>query len=100
MRTIRFLALAALIPFAAGCTTAFVPSGVNMVSVDDVNFSEVSSMKRGEACATTILGLFTQGEAMLTSAARNGGISRVEMIEHKLSANPFFSQQCVIVFGR
>ena len=100
MRTTRFLALAALMPLAAGCTTAFVPSGVNLVSVDDVNFAEVANMKRGEACATTILGIFTQGEAMLTTAARNGGISRVELIEHKISANPLFAQQCVIVFGR
>lgn len=99
MRRIRMLALAAIIPLTAACTTAFVPSSGNMVAIDQVDFTTIGNMKRGEACATTILGIFTQGDAMITTAARNAGISTVEIVEHKVSANPLFAQQCIIVFG-
>lgn len=100
MRNIRLLTLAALIPLAAGCTTAFIPSGTNIANLSTVDFSAVDQMRRGEACATTILGIFTQGDAMITTAARSAGIRTVEIVEHKVSANPFYAQQCVIVFGR
>lgn len=100
MRNIRPWALAALIPLLAGCTTAFVPSGTNIANLATVDFSTVDDMRRGEACSTTILGIFTQGDAMITTAAENGGISHVDIVEHKVSMNPFYSKQCVIVFGR
>lgn len=100
MRTFRLLLLAATLPLTAGCTTAFVPSSGNMATLDDVDFSQIATMRRGESCATTILGVFTQGEAMITTAAQNAGISKVELVEHKVSANPLYAQQCVIVFGR
>jgi hypothetical protein len=100
MRKIRWALLGTAIPLLSACTAAFVPASINTVDLTNLNFAEVDNMRRGEACATTILGLFTDGEAMITSAARNARISKVEVIEHKVSGNPLFSRQCVIVFGR
>jgi hypothetical protein len=100
MRKIQLAVIGILIPLCSACTAAFAPATMNTVSLNDLNFAEVENMRRGEACATTILGLFTDGEAMVTTAARNGRISRVEVVEHKVSGNPLFSRQCVIVFGR
>ena len=96
----RLFAVAASLPLVAGCTAAFVPSSINTTELANVNFTEVQNMRRGESCSTTILGLYTDGEAMVTSAARSAGISRVSVVEHKLSSNPLFARQCVIVFGR
>lgn len=100
MKRMRVMVLATLVPLLAGCTTAFAPTSMNVADLANVDFSNVQTMKQGESCATTILGLFTDGEAMVTTAARLGGISKVEVVEHKFSGNPLFSKQCVIVFGR
>lgn len=100
MQKSQVIGLAFTASILSGCATAFVPSSVNTTNLESVNFADVETMRRGESCATTILGLFTQGDALVTDAAANGGISQVEIVEHKLSANLLFSQQCVIVFGR
>lgn len=101
MRTARILMLAAAIPILmAGCVTAYVPTSTNMTSLEDVDFTEIGSMRRGEACATTWLGLFTQGDAMTTTAAQEAGIRTIQVVEHKISANIIFTKQCAIVFGR
>lgn len=100
MLKVRLLVTASLLPLVAGCTAAFVPSSINTTDLATVNFSDVQNMRRGEACSTTILSLFTQGEALVTAAARNANISRVAVVEHKISTNPLIARQCVIVFGR
>lgn len=41
--------------------------------------------KNGEACATSILGLVTTGDASVASAAKAGGITKVSTVDHKFT---------------
>lgn len=98
LRAARLLLVAPVLLLNA-CASGFVASGVNATNVATVDFSKVNRMKRGEACATTVLGLFTTGEAITTEAAKAGDISKVALLEHKFSGSPPFTKQCVIAFG-
>ncbi|MFN2533423.1 MAG: TRL domain-containing protein [Pyrinomonadaceae bacterium] len=57
-------------------------------------------MKQGESCATTYLGLFTDGSALISDAAKAGGLRKVDLVEYKMSSNPLFSRQCAVVYGQ
>lgn len=98
----RFLALA-LVPAVLtlnACVSGFPANGMNNANLQAVDFSRVGQMKRGESCATTILGLFTNGSSLISDAAKAGGLKKVELVEYRGSANPLFSKQCAIVFGQ
>jgi hypothetical protein len=84
----------------SACNTAFVSNGMNTANLQTVDFARLNQMKSGESCATTILGLFTDGSAMISDAAKSGGLRRVDLVEYKISANPLFSKQCAIVYGQ
>jgi hypothetical protein len=57
--------------------------------------------KRGEACATSILGLVTTGDASVATAAKNGGISKVASVDHQFqNMLGFYSKYCVVVSGQ
>lgn len=84
---------------STGCYSGFGANGMNTSDLQAVDFTKVSQMKRGESCATTLLSLFTEGSALITDAAKVGGIKKVQLVEYKASSNPLFSKQCTIVFG-
>ena len=101
MRT-RFLVVALLpaVLVLNACGAVFATNGMNTSDLQTVDFSKLGQMKRGESCATTILGLFTDGSSLISDAARSGGLRKVDLVEYKFSANPLFSKQCAIVFGQ
>jgi hypothetical protein len=84
----------------SACSSAFMSNGMNTANLQTVDFGRISQMKSGESCATTILGIFTDGSAMISDAAKSGGLRRVELVEYKITANPLFSKQCAIVYGQ
>ena len=91
-----------LIPLAiatSACGAAYASNGINSANLQTVDFGRLSQMKTGESCATTFLGLFTDGSALISDAARAGGLRKVDLVEYKVSANPLFSKQCAIVYG-
>ena len=83
-----------------GCATLNPGNAMNTSNIQSVDFSKIEGMKRGEACTTIILGIFSDGSSMVTDAAKAGGIKTVELVEYRMSANPLFAKRCTIVFGR
>jgi ABC-type nitrate/sulfonate/bicarbonate transport system substrate-binding protein len=56
--------------------------------------------KTGEACATSILGWVTTGDASTVTAAKNGGVKKVATVDNK-STNilGIYSTYCTVVTG-
>ena len=55
----------------------------------------------GEACATSILGVYADGDASIDAARRNGRINQISSIdEHHFSVLGVYGKYCVIVRGR
>jgi hypothetical protein len=96
---LRSLLLVPLAVASTACAAGYASNGMNTANLQTVDFSRLAQMKSGEACATTILGLFTDGSALISDAARQGGLKRVDLVEYKVSANPLFSKQCATVYG-
>ncbi len=65
------------------------------------NGPKVAGSKTGEACASTILMLFTTGDMSLKTAASNGGISRVASIDYGWTniLGSVYMKSCTIVNG-
>jgi hypothetical protein len=99
MRIHKFILFSAVLVVSA-CSAAYTSNGINTANLQTVDFSRLSQMKSGESCATTILGLFTDGSAMISDAARIGGLRKVDLVEYKVTANPLFSRQCATVYGQ
>jgi hypothetical protein len=66
-----------------------------------VNDDEKSGMsKTGEACAQSILGWVTIGDATAKTAARNGGISSVAVVDNKFrNILGIYAEYCIVVHG-
>lgn len=57
--------------------------------------------KSGEACATNILGLFSQGDASVRKAATNGNIIEIGTVDVKISSFlGLFATECTVVTGK
>lgn len=55
---------------------------------------------KGEACATSIMGLVGTGDASIKAAADSGGISRVAVVDHtSWSILGVYSKYCTVAYG-
>jgi hypothetical protein len=55
----------------------------------------------GEACATSILGLYATGDASIENARRNGGIAMVTSVDQAVTSYAgVYSKYCTVVRGR
>jgi hypothetical protein len=70
-----------------------------------VNFNErttdnVVGAKRGEGCASNILGIIATGDASAAAAAKQAGITKISSVDGSASnILSFYSNYCVIVTG-
>lgn len=83
-----------------GQRTAFGPVYTSAVTPNfDVPGNEVGK-KRGEACATSILGWFTTGNASVRMAADDGGIKHISSVDSKFTnILGIWSEYCTVVSG-
>lgn len=72
----------------------------NPVGVENIEFRELNTMKRGEACTWNIFYFLPlQGDGSIITAANNGDINNVELIGKTGSWYFPFSRNCTVVFG-
>jgi hypothetical protein len=70
-----------------------------------VNFNERTSdamlgSKRGEGCATNILGIVATGDASAATVAKQAGITKIASVDGTASnILSFYSKYCVVVTG-
>jgi hypothetical protein len=56
---------------------------------------------RGEACASSILGLIANGDASIDTAKKNGMVMQVTTVDHRTTnILGFYAKYCTIVYGK
>jgi len=97
------LAVVALVAFA-GCV--FGPSPLQGSLYTDVKYPSDSPNqakiveKKGEACATGILGLVATGDASLEAAAKDGKITQITAVDyHYNNILGLYAKYCTVVKG-
>ncbi|HEX3595251.1 MAG TPA: TRL-like family protein [Polyangiaceae bacterium] len=98
-----FIGLAALGLATSGCAYAKAPvTGfiyLNTQSGENISSNDLGK-KRGEACATSILGWVGTGDASITTAAAAAGITKVSHVDSTASdILGVYAEYCTIVYG-
>jgi uncharacterized protein YceK len=60
------------------------------------------SVKKGEACGMSILGIIATGDASIDSARRNGGIRSISTVDEEFTSilGGLYHSKCTIVRGK
>lgn len=97
MRRLMLLAISMGIIGLSGCATTQSPVS-NVTDLKNADFSQ--NMKVGQSCANYILGFIGPfGDASIVTAAKNAGLSKVEVVDYKSAWYVLFSQNCVVAYG-
>jgi hypothetical protein len=100
MRFARSLLAVSLIAATGGCSAVITPAVTTYPVTGDVNFAELDTMKRGESCSLTVLGIFgPNGDASVATAARAGGIARVRYVDNRFENRILWHRLCVVAYG-
>jgi hypothetical protein len=88
---------------STGCAMAKSPV-TGFIYLDTTAGENVSSndvgAKRGEACATSILGWVGTGDASITAAAKAGGITKISHVDSTASdILMVYAEYCTVVYG-
>jgi hypothetical protein len=92
---------------ASGCAGfAFSSHRVNMASVyastkaNERVTDNTLGTKTGEACSTSILGIYTAGDSSVTTAAQSGGIKKIASVDNRFTnVLGIWAEYCVVVTG-
>jgi hypothetical protein len=104
----KLIIIPAVLAYLTGCASlAFQGQGtaVGGIYTDAmtpfaVTQNEVGK-KKGEACATSILGIITTGDASIRSAADAGGITTISAVDSSfMHILGIYSKYCVVVSGK
>lgn len=89
------------VPFAGRPAVGTMPTlYANTSSSEWFTDNSRTGGKAGEACATSILGLVTTGNASASEAARKAGITRITFTENTFeNIVGVYSKYCLIVHG-
>jgi hypothetical protein len=55
--------------------------------------------KMGKACAKNYLGLYSNGDASIVAAAKNGGITNITTIDSMFKSYVVYGETCTVVRG-
>ena len=98
------LALLAVIAlgFGSGCAVApYQPGSIytGHSAPMQATSNEVGN-KKGEACQSNILGVFSTGDASISAAAKAGGVAKVGTVNYSFSTIlGLYSSTCTVVTG-
>jgi hypothetical protein len=85
-------------PIGSLYTGTQVPHGIN---VNETSGAGKTGDKKGEACATGILGAAAFGDASLDAAKKAGGVTEVHTVEfHGTNILGLYTQGCTEVHGK
>ena len=83
-----------------GCAAVFTPAATTFPVGGDVDLTQLSSMKKGESCSLTVLGIFgPNGDASVAAAAAKAGIRRVRYVDNRIRNYFLWYHFCVIAYG-
>lgn len=104
MKIKSLVAVAAVTAALSGC--AVVQAPVSNALITDVRGpvavgdGAASNLKTGESCAQNILGIYAGGDASISAASRDGGISKVAVVDHHSTGVLWlYARYCTVVRG-
>ncbi len=105
-RTLKFGTLIAATLVVSGCSY-WPAAGNNGIFYTDVTRPvavvepDALATRRGEACATGILGLYASGDSSVNRAKAKAGISQVHIVEERFMQvmAGLYTQYCTVVSG-
>jgi hypothetical protein len=70
--------------FLSGCMMVYSPAtGILLTEVyGPIDAGTKVGAKEGQACAESILGLVARGDASIKAAAKAGGITKIDSVDH------------------
>jgi hypothetical protein len=101
----KFLVLALIASLTlltvTGCVRAPLVGGVYTDVQDGITATySQRPAKKGEACASSILGIYASGDASINTARTNGNINAVSSVDyHSTTILGVYSTYCIIVRG-
>ena len=103
MRSVRgLIAIVLASSFLSGCIAVYTPAiGVLYTEVyGPIDAGSRDGAKDGTSCAQSVLGLVATGDASIKAAARDGGITKIDSVDH-FSKNilGIIGEFCTIVRG-
>lgn len=82
------------------CAAVITPAVTTYPVSGNVDFTQLGSMKKGESCSTTILGIFgPDGDASVATAAAKAGIREVRYVDNRIRNYILWYHFCVIAYG-
>ncbi|MBO4956601.1 MAG: hypothetical protein J6C50_02070 [Rickettsiales bacterium] len=73
---------------------------VNTIQLNDADLTNISNIKIGKSCTTSILGLFGPfGDANLIKAIEDGGIKKIVSSDTKIESFGLITRNCIRVYG-
>jgi hypothetical protein len=83
-----------------GCAAVMTPAATTYQVGGDMDFTQLASMRKGESCSTTILGIFgPDGDASVAAAATKAGIRQVRYVDNRIRNYILWYHFCVIAYG-
>ena len=103
MKLTKKLAAISLVLGLSACGTTYSPAA-NVVNLDNIDFSDVETLKVGKSCSTRILVFGPMGGHRLFDATKDGRIRKVKYVETSYSAFPLplvplIDRKCTIAYG-
>ncbi len=95
-----FLSTAVLVSSCATVKTPVMGLIYTDVKAPEAVTSNSGKSKVGKGIATSVMGLFAQGDASIETAAKSAGITRIHHVDyHSTSILGFYSTFTVTVYG-
>ncbi len=94
----------AIVCLGVSCATGRNPMGGliyhDVKGPNDVVVGKAAGAKKGESCATNILGWIATGDASIAAAKKKGGITDVAVVDYSsLNILGVYGKTCAIVRG-
>jgi hypothetical protein len=103
IKQLSVIALLFAVVILNGCIIVAAPAAgmfYTDVKYGDSATTATASTKTGKACATSILGWVAWGDASVTAAKANGGITAVAVVDHSAqSILGVWGEWCTVVSG-
>ncbi len=96
-KTLTALTFLALL---SSCSSKYTPASSVMINVTDYEIGNTSLLKTGEACSTSIMGITgSDSSTSIIDAMKNGGISKIKMVDRRTVISLFSYKDCIVVHG-
>jgi hypothetical protein len=86
---------------ATGCAAVHSPAmGMFWMDVEGpIEPGATVGLKTGKACAKSYLGFVALGDASIATAAKAGGITNIQTVDHHTTHKVFVGEFCTVVHG-